>query len=88
MNQGGVEARAMPSPSSATQPYEHAKMMIADGQRAFIGSVNFSTASTTNARELGIFFDDPASIAMISQAFEQDWALGVAPPDPSTVTCQ
>jgi phosphatidylserine/phosphatidylglycerophosphate/cardiolipin synthase-like enzyme len=86
LDAGGVTARAMPSPWSPTQPYEHAKMMIADGQRAFIGSVNFSTASTTDARELGIFFDDPASIQMISAAFESDWALGVTPPDPSAVT--
>jgi cardiolipin synthase len=87
LDQGGVEARAMPAPSSPTQPYEHAKMMIADGQRAFIGSVNFSTASTTDARELGIFFDDPSSISMISAAFEQDWALGVTPPDASAANC-
>jgi cardiolipin synthase len=87
LNAGGVAARAMPAPSSPQQPYEHAKMMIADGTRAFIGSVNFSTASTTDARELGIFFDDPASIQMISAAFEQDWALGVAPPSASEANC-
>jgi phosphatidylserine/phosphatidylglycerophosphate/cardiolipin synthase-like enzyme len=85
--QGGVEARAMPAPSTATIPYEHAKMMLADGARAFVGSVNFSTASTTNARELGIFFDDPGAIAMISRAFEQDWAHASTPPAASTVTC-
>ena len=84
---GGAQARAMPSPSTASVPYEHAKMMIADGARAFIGSVNFSTASTTNARELGIFFDDPAAIAMIERAFESDWSNGVAPPRASAVTC-
>ena len=84
---GSVEARAMPSPSTASVPYEHAKMMIADGTKAFIGSINFSTASTTNARELGIFFDDPGAIAMISRAFEDDWSNAVTPPAISTVNC-
>ncbi len=84
---GGAKARAMPTPSTAAIPYEHAKMMVADNARAFIGSVNFSTASTTNARELGIFFDDPAAIAMISRAFESDWSNAVAPPSASSVTC-
>jgi phosphatidylserine/phosphatidylglycerophosphate/cardiolipin synthase-like enzyme len=83
----GAKARAMPAPSTASNPYEHAKMMVADGARAFIGSVNFSTASATNARELGIFFDDPAAIAMISRAFESDWSGAIAPPSASTVTC-
>ena len=63
-------------------------MMIADGTRAFVGSVNFSTASTTNARELGIFFDDPGAITMISHAFEQDWSHAISPPDASTVNCR
>lgn len=84
---GGVEARAMPGPPSADVPYEHAKMMIADGARAFIGSVNFSSASTTDARELGIFFDDAAAVSTISGDFEHDWAKGVAPPPASAAGC-
>jgi hypothetical protein len=87
LSAAGVTARAMPGPPSPTLPYTHAKMMIADGQRAFIGSVNFSTASTTDARELGIFFEDPTSIQMISQAFESDWAQGITPPAASSVSC-
>jgi phosphatidylserine/phosphatidylglycerophosphate/cardiolipin synthase-like enzyme len=91
LGQGGVEARAMPLAAggapSPDQPYEHAKMMIADGARAFVGSVNFSTASTTNARELGIFFSDAAAIRMISAAFEQDWAKGVPPPRVADAHC-
>ena len=76
---GGVDARAMPGPPSPSLPYTHAKMMIADGKRAEIGSVNFSTASTTDARELGVFFDDAGAIEMISGAFESDWAQAVDP---------
>jgi phosphatidylserine/phosphatidylglycerophosphate/cardiolipin synthase-like enzyme len=84
---GGVNARAMPAPPSPDLPYMHAKMMLADGDKAFIGSVNFSTASTTDARELGIFFQDPSSIKMISDAFETDWSKAVTPPDASSASC-
>jgi cardiolipin synthase len=83
----GVSARAMPSPASATQPYMHAKMMIADGARAYIGSINLSTNSTQRARELGIFFSDAAAIHGIAQDFEQDWSVAVTPPPASTVSC-
>jgi len=85
---GGVETRAMPAPPSSVNPYMHAKMMIADGDSAFVGSVNFSTASTTDARELGIFFKDATAISMISEAFETDWTRAVVPPaDSSTINC-
>jgi phosphatidylserine/phosphatidylglycerophosphate/cardiolipin synthase-like enzyme len=77
----------MPTPPSPDVPYEHAKMMIADGKRAFIGSINFSTASTTDARELGVFFDDAAAIKTISDDFEHDWAHGVKPPAASEAHC-
>jgi cardiolipin synthase len=87
MNEGGVTARAMPGPPSASLPYTHAKMMIADGNKAFIGSVNFSKSSTTEAREVGIIFQDPTSIAMISKAFESDWSQAVAPPSVSDANC-
>jgi hypothetical protein len=43
--------------------------------------------STTNARELGVFFADAKAIAMISGAFEQDWALAIVPPASSAVSC-
>jgi cardiolipin synthase len=87
LNAGGVEARAMPTPSSAQAPYMHAKMMLVDGSQAFIGSVNFSTASTTDARELGIFFADTATVQMISGEFEQDWSRAITPPASSSFSC-
>lgn len=87
LSAGGVTARAMPAPPSPNLPYMHAKMMLADGNKAFIGSVNFSTASTTDARELGIFFQDPSSIKMISAAFESDWTKAETPPAASSVSC-
>ncbi|MGH7281740.1 MAG: phospholipase D-like domain-containing protein, partial [Polyangiaceae bacterium] len=87
LSDSGVQARAIPSPSSADVPYEHAKMIIADGNHGYIGSVNLSTASTTNAREVGILFDDPTSIKMISDAFEHDWATGLDVTTALSVKC-
>jgi phosphatidylserine/phosphatidylglycerophosphate/cardiolipin synthase-like enzyme len=84
---GGADARAMPGPASADLPYTHAKMMIADDARAYIGSINFSTASTTDAREVGIFFDDAPTISTIAADFEHDWAKAVAPPPASDAKC-
>jgi cardiolipin synthase A/B len=84
---GGVQALAMPPTATATQPYIHAKMIVADGARAYIGSVNLSTASTTDARELGILFTDANAIGMIQTAFASDWALAQPPAMASSVTC-
>jgi phosphatidylserine/phosphatidylglycerophosphate/cardiolipin synthase-like enzyme len=87
LTNGGVEARAMPAPPSATQPYMHAKMMIADGTKAYIGSMNYSTDSLTKAREVGILFSDAGTIAAFSAVFEQDWAVAVVPPAESDISC-
>jgi cardiolipin synthase len=40
--------------------YLHAKVMVADGKRAWLGSVNGSNAATSNNREFGVFFDNAA----------------------------
>ena len=87
LSKAGVASHAMPAPASASQPYMHAKMMIADGARAYVGSINLSTNSTQRARELGIFFSDKAAIAAIAQDFEQDWRASAEPPAASTVSC-
>ena len=87
LGRAGVNARAMPTPASAEQPYMHAKMMIADGAGAYVGSINPSTNSTQRARELGFFFSDAAAIQAISRDFEQDWTVSIEPPPASSVSC-
>lgn len=87
LHDDGVDARLMPGPSSPSRPYIHAKMMIVDGVRGYVGSVNFSENSTHSARELGIVFDDRAALAAIDAAFESDWAQAVPPPDDTTGLC-
>ncbi len=83
---GGVETRVMPAPASANQPYMHGKMILVDGERAFIGSVNFSTNSMTEARELGVVFTDTSSLNDINASFEQDWSVAV-PASNATPKC-
>lgn len=53
--------------------YIHAKMIVADGTTAFVGSQNFSSNSLTKNRELGILLTASSSIAMLEQTFESDW---------------
>ena len=57
-------------------PYIHAKLLLVDGERAYIGSVNFSQFSLDKNRELGIIISQPDVIERLSQTFEKDWAAG------------
>ena len=64
---------------AATAPlYIHAKMILADNARAFIGSENFSSGSLLNNRELGILITDGATVGSLEQAFQKDWAGATA----------
>jgi len=64
---GGVHVRYI------SVVYMHAKLMIADGSRAFVGSENFSANSLDNNRELGLLIAEPSAIMTLSQTFQQDW---------------
>ncbi len=54
--------------------YMHAKMMIVDGIRAFVGSENISTNSLNDNRELGILVADAGVLNTLQQTFQQDWS--------------
>lgn len=81
LKQSNVEVKVMPSPASFDQPYMHAKMMVADGQEVYIGSVNYSYNSTERARELGVLFTDAPSAATLAQDFATDWNRSEDPVD-------
>ena len=55
-------------------PNVHAKAVIADGQRAFVGSQNFTATSLDRNREVGILIDEPAALRRLRQTFEADWS--------------
>ncbi|MFT4039558.1 MAG: phospholipase D-like domain-containing protein, partial [Thermomicrobiales bacterium] len=64
---GGVEVRLL------TSLYVHAKMILVDGQRAYLGSQNISTTSLDQNRELGMIVTDPISLARLSRVFAIDF---------------
>ncbi len=67
IHQGTIQVKEDP------RLYMHAKIIIVDGQKAFVGSENISTASLNKNRELGIVVSDPGVLATLQQTFQQDW---------------
>jgi cardiolipin synthase len=53
--------------------YMHAKAIVVDEQRAWIGSINGSMTAFHRNREFGIFFDDANSVKALVQSFKQDF---------------
>jgi phosphatidylserine/phosphatidylglycerophosphate/cardiolipin synthase-like enzyme len=57
----------------------HAKLVLADGQRAFVGSENFSTNSLGRNREVGVVVSaSDVDVGAIGAVFDHDFAAGVA----------
>jgi len=52
----------------------HGNMLLVDGARAMVGSVNFSPASLDRRRELAIETDDAAAIKPLQLAALHDWS--------------
>ena len=51
----------------------HAKMLLADGERSIVGSMNLSPGSFDQRRELGIEVSNERIIKRLRQVFEHDW---------------
>jgi cardiolipin synthase A/B len=51
----------------------HAKMLLADGERAIIGSINLAPGSFDSRRELAIQVEDPHILARLNKVVEHDW---------------
>jgi cardiolipin synthase A/B len=51
----------------------HAKMMLADGKRAIVGSMNIAPGSFDERRELGIEVTDESIVKTLERTFDQDW---------------
>jgi phosphatidylserine/phosphatidylglycerophosphate/cardiolipin synthase-like enzyme len=66
---GGAQVKEDP------QLYMHAKMMVADGTRAYVGSENFSSQSLDNNRELGLLMSDQNVLSTLEQTFQSDWSV-------------
>lgn len=62
----------------ATGHYIHAKMILADDQRVYIGSQNFTATSLDQNREIGLVLDDALAVARIGRTFDADFVDGRA----------
>lgn len=56
----------------------HAKAIVVDGVRAFVGSENFSGGSLGYNRELGVVFAEPAEVSKVDSAIVEDFQGGAA----------
>ncbi|MBY0473001.1 cardiolipin synthase [Patescibacteria group bacterium] len=72
LRDGGVAVRTFPSSSKTL--YIHAKVIIADGTTAFMGSENFSETSLNKNRELGVVTSAPQIVGGLQHIFDIDWA--------------
>jgi phosphatidylserine/phosphatidylglycerophosphate/cardiolipin synthase-like enzyme len=60
--------------------YIHAKMILVDGRRVFLGSQNFSAGSLDDNRELGIILSTGAIIRSLEGTFAGDYAHAAGSP--------
>ena len=51
----------------------HAKVIIADGTAALVGSNNMSQASLSNNREVGVILRETGPLSTVRTRFEGDW---------------
>jgi phosphatidylserine/phosphatidylglycerophosphate/cardiolipin synthase-like enzyme len=56
----------------------HAKAIVADGARAYVGSINLTRGSMDKNRELGILTDNPQIVGTLTACEQKDWA-GASP---------
>ena len=68
------------TPDTATGFYVHAKAVVPDyglpTQMVYMGSINYSTASMTENRELGIYITDQTIIDTLNTTIAADYAGG------------
>lgn len=58
------------------RPYAHAKVIVADGRNAFLGSENISAQSLDRNREVGVLLGQLAA-KQLQATFESDWRRGL-----------
>lgn len=68
----GVAVKLQPT------PYVHAKIIVADGHRFYLGSENISATSLDKNREMGITLDNTTLAGFLEATFASDWAGGTS----------
>lgn len=59
-------------------PYLHAKAIVADGARAYVGSENLTVVSLDQNRELGLITEVPSAVRTVATQVAADIAAGTA----------
>jgi cardiolipin synthase len=65
---GGASVRVLATPTV------HAKAIVVDGARLYIGSINLTAASMDANREFGLILDDAAAAVRVARTISADWA--------------
>lgn len=59
-------------------PVVHAKAMVTDARRLYVGSMNFTRASLDDNREIGLVLGDPAAVIRVADVIAADARVGFA----------
>ena len=69
----GIQIHVTRPPESAESPYMHARTAVADGKRAYLGSISLSPDSATHNREVGLILDGEHVVRELQNQFEIDF---------------
>ena len=61
-----------------TTPYIHAKAIVVDNQKVFVGSQNFTPTALLQNREIGVVTDAAAEVTKVRDVIAKDFAAGTA----------
>ncbi|MDD1648775.1 MAG: phospholipase D-like domain-containing protein [Methylococcaceae bacterium] len=73
LHAAGIAVRVSGPTIDFQHPYMHARAVIADKKRVFLGSISLSPDSITFNREVGLLLADPAVKRAIAQQFDFDF---------------
>jgi len=62
------------------QPRLHARVIVCDGKRVFVGSQSLRAIELDGRREVGLIVNDAAICGQIAKVFEKDWKAMAAMP--------
>ena len=71
---GKLKAAGSALPAAKRPPMRlHARMIVRDRSRAFVGSQSLRAIELDARREVGLLFRDPQAVATLVKTFEADW---------------
>jgi phosphatidylserine/phosphatidylglycerophosphate/cardiolipin synthase-like enzyme len=59
-------------------PYIHAKAIVVDGAKVFVGSQNFTPTALLQNREIGVVTDAASEVTKVRNVIAKDFAAGTA----------